>query len=204
MIVEEPRRNPSRLLEVTRNEQESSAPNPLILGTDFRLASECALEAAAALASHVNPVVRVLHVAESIGHATSEEHYRRSLGNELLAGVTHRLGARNVKVASAEIKSGRLLETTLEVASQHAAQLLVIGAGEQTPSPQLVTVVNAEAVLAHAEISVLAVHPGDPALRFRRILCAADQSEASRLGSNRWTRGPPHAVLDVAGKESGR
>jgi nucleotide-binding universal stress UspA family protein len=123
----------------------------------------------------------VLHVAEPAGHATLEEHYRRSLGNQLLTGVTNRLAERNVEVKAAEIKQGPLLATTLRFASEHQADLLVIGAGEQAPDQRFITGVNAEAMISHAEIPVLAVRPGLPELHFRRIVCAVDQSPASAV-----------------------
>jgi nucleotide-binding universal stress UspA family protein len=40
----------------------------------------------------------------------------------------------------------------------------------------------ADAVLAHAAPPVLAVRPGEPAPRFRTILCPVDQSDVSRRG----------------------
>ncbi len=62
------------------------------------------------------------------------------------------------------------------------ADLIVIGAGEADRSAPFAAGPVAEAVLQHARPPVLAVRPGEPILRFQKVLCPVDLSPVSLRG----------------------
>jgi nucleotide-binding universal stress UspA family protein len=79
-----------------------SSSKTIVLGTDFRLASEDALKTAAYLAQSVHGTIRVLHVIESGGAAANSAAYRLQLGQELLKQVQHHAPTRIVETARRE------------------------------------------------------------------------------------------------------
>lgn len=153
----------------------------ILLATDFRSASDDALNAAAKLATAFGSQVLVLHVLEHVP-STLHQIYRRQIGDMLLQQVLQRLTEQQVTVAQSTIRSGSLANTIVSVAQERDADLIVLGAGERKQPDGFSIGPIAEAVITHAPQPVLAVRPGDPQTQFKRILCPVDQSSASARG----------------------
>ena len=93
-----------------------------------------------------------------------------------------RLAEQQVTVAQSAIKSGPFANTIVSVAQEWDVDLIVLGAGERKQPDTFSIGPIAEAVITHATQPVLAVRPGDPQPRFKRILCPVDQSSTSARG----------------------
>lgn len=151
----------------------------LLLGTDFRLASEDALQVAAKLVTMLNGKLSVVHVSEPSSLGVQEHAYQKKLEKQLLLGVTQRLGESGATIANTATAEGPLVPTLLELAKQNHAGLIVVGAGESTAGDRYCLSDTAESLILHSSLPVLAVRPGNPQLSFRKILCAVDHSPTS-------------------------
>jgi len=153
----------------------------ILLATDFRPASDDALNAATQLATTIGSQVSVLTVMEN---APSQLHhlYRRRIGERLMQPLLQSLAKQQVTVAESMITFGPLANTIVSVAQERDVDLIVIGAGKWTRQDGFSIGPIAEAVITHAPQPVLAVRPGDPQTHFKRILCPVDQSSTSARG----------------------
>jgi nucleotide-binding universal stress UspA family protein len=80
------------------------------------------------------------------------------------------------------IAVGPPADAVVRKAQEVDADLILIGAGEQTLFERFSAGPAAEAILQRAAQPVLAVRPGGPTTLFQTILCPVDQSAASRRG----------------------
>lgn len=152
----------------------------ILLATDFRPASDDALNAAAQLATMFGSHVSVLHVVEPAGAAA--ELYGLQCGETFMQSVLQNLAGKQVTVAQSVVKSGSPANAIVNVAQERNIDLIVLGAGERKQQDGSSIGPIAESVITHAPQPVLAVRPGDPPPRFKRILCPVDQSRTSARG----------------------
>lgn len=152
----------------------------ILLATDFRPASEDALNVAAQLATAFGSQVSTLHVVEPTGAAA--QLYQLQCGEKCMRGVLTRLAEQQVTVAQSTIRSGPLVSTIVSVAQEKDVDMIVVGAGDRKQPAGFSIGPIAEAVITHAPQPVLAVRPGDLETHFKRILCPVDQSRTSARG----------------------
>ncbi len=153
----------------------------ILLATDFRPASDEAAKVAVQLVSTFDSRVTVLHVLEPVPHGQVAEHIQRNVAAEQLRELVGRL-SENVAIADSFVVTGPPADTIVQKANAIDADLILIGAGERSRFDRFSMGPVATAVLEHAPQPVLAVRPGEPAVRFRKILCPVDQSGASARG----------------------
>jgi nucleotide-binding universal stress UspA family protein len=154
----------------------------VLFATDFRPASRAAEQAAVRLAGAFGSRVRLLHVLEPLPgwpHALHDER-ERALGR--LHEHAERLAAAKVAVADREVLVGPPANAIVRQAVETDTDLVLIGAGERLSREPFRPGPVAEAVVQHAAAPVLAVRPGEPELRFRKVLCPVDHSAVSRRG----------------------
>jgi nucleotide-binding universal stress UspA family protein len=152
----------------------------ILLATDFRPASDDALNAAAQLATMFGSHVSVLHVVEPAGAAA--ELYGLQCGETFMQPVLQNLAGKQVTVAQSAVKSGSPANAIVNVAQEWNIDLIVLGAGERKQQDGFSIGPIAESVITHAPQPVLAVRPGDSQTGFKRILCPVDQSSTSARG----------------------
>lgn len=152
----------------------------ILLATDFQPASDDALNAAEQLATMFGSHVSVLHVVEPSGAAT--QLYGLQCGEIFMQPVLQNLARKRIAVAQSAVKSGSPANAIVNVAQEWNIDLIVLGAGERKQQDGFSIGPIAESVMTHAPQPVLAVRPGDPPPRFKRILCPVDQSRTSARG----------------------
>lgn len=141
----------------------------LLLGTDFRLASEDALQVAAKLVTVLHGKLSVLHVSEPSSLGAQEHAYQKKLEKQLLLGVTQRLGELGATSANTDTAEGPLVPTLLDLAKRNHSGVIVIGAGESNADERYRLGDIAESLIIHSTLPVLAVRPGKPQLSFRKV-----------------------------------
>ncbi len=154
----------------------------ILFATDFHPASRVAEQAAARLGGAFGSRVHLLHVLETLpGWPLALEDERwRALGR--LHEHAEHLAAAQVAVSDREVLVGSPATAIVRLANEIDADLVLIGAGEVLAGESFRIGPVAEAVVQHAAAPVLAVRPGEPELRFRKILCPVDHSAVSRRG----------------------
>jgi nucleotide-binding universal stress UspA family protein len=159
-----------------------SALQSILLATDFRPACQEAVQAAARLASAFGSRVSLLHVFEPLPWWPDAPRAIQEQAAALLRQVAADLTAQNVAVAEPLTEVGSPGDTIVRKAQDLDVDLIVMGAGDQSRFDRYSVGPVAEEVLELAPQPVLAVRPGGPAPRFKKILCPVDQSAASRQG----------------------
>lgn len=154
----------------------------ILLATDFRPASQDAVRAAIRLASAFGSHVTLLHVVETVSTSLAALQQEQSHAEAALHEVAGELAAQKVSVAGSLIVTGPAADTIVRKAHEIDADLIVMGAGEMRPSDRFPVGPVVASVLERASVPVLAIRPGEPHPRFRRILCPVDQSGASARG----------------------
>ena len=152
----------------------------ILLAVECRRVDDDAMDAAARLATAFGSQVSLLHVVEKTHPAV--QLYRQQYAELYLATLSNRLAEKQVTVARCVIRSGSPAHTIINVAQEHNADLIVIGAGNRQNPAVFSLGPIAEVVIGHAPQPVLAVRPGDPETLFKRILCPVDQSRTSFRG----------------------
>lgn len=152
----------------------------ILFATDLRPASREAAKPLAKLASTFGTQVVLLHVIEPLPHWPIEAQQQEK--QESLAQLAAELREKGVAAADPRLVVGPPAHTIVREARQVAANLIVIGAGDRTGVFRFSGGPTAQAILEHAEMPVLAVRPGSPALNFRKILCPVDHSPVSAQG----------------------
>jgi len=152
----------------------------ILLAVECRRVDDAAVDAAVRLAAAFGSQLTLLHVVETAHPAF--QLYQMQDAESYMDKLSNRLAEKQVTVARSVIKSGAPAHTIINVAQEHNADLIVIGAGDQRNSAVFTLGPIAEAVTGHAPQPVLAVRPGDPELHFKKILCPVDQSRTSFRG----------------------
>lgn len=151
----------------------------LLYATDFRPASQDTEEALIRLARRLEAEVTVLHVINPLLTWPAKLADVRRQVDEVLQLIASRLEVEGIEVRDRLVRQGQQSDTIVRVASQIEADLIVIGAGELSENGDFHTGPMAEAIIQNAPVPVLAVRPGEPRLRFERLLCAVDHSDVS-------------------------
>jgi len=134
---------------------------------------------AASFASHVT----LLHVLEPLPHARpAAMHMNREHATAQLRELAGHLTAQRVVLDETATTVGHPVDVITRKADEIGADLILIGAGERSRADHFALGPNAAAIMQHATKPVLAVRPGEPAARFRKILCPVDMSTASMRG----------------------
>jgi nucleotide-binding universal stress UspA family protein len=154
----------------------------VLLATDFRPASRAAEEAAVKLAWGFGSRVSLLHVLEPLPGWPVALHEQRAQDQGPLAEQAGRLAREGVAVGERTVLIGPPADVIVRRARALDADLVLIGAGDRSPLDSFRTGPTAEAVVQHAAAPVLAVRPGEPGLRFQKLLCPVDHSAVSRRG----------------------
>jgi nucleotide-binding universal stress UspA family protein len=152
----------------------------ILLATDFRPASQDAVNAANRLASAFGSRVTLLHALEALPAWAMKFH--REYATEALSVIARRLACQDVRVGESCIVEGPAVATIVRKALHIDADLILIGAGEQSRFQRFSVGPVAASVLEHALTPVLAIRTGEPPARFQKILCPVDHSGASRRG----------------------
>lgn len=152
----------------------------ILFATDLRPASREAAKPLARLAISFAAQVVPLHVVEPLPHWPIEAQQQEK--QEPLAQVVSDLREHGVAVAEPRLVVGPPAHTIVREAREVAADLIVLGAGDRTGVFRFAGGPTAQAVLEQAEMPVLAVRPGPPALTFKKILCPVDHSPISAQG----------------------
>jgi nucleotide-binding universal stress UspA family protein len=171
----------------------------LLFATDFRPASRAAEQVAVRLASVFGSRVAPLHVLEPLPGWPVALHEQNEQVRPLLDEVAGRLAGAKVEVAVPRVVVAPAADAILRAARETDADLILIGAGEQSPHGQFRAGPVAEAVVQQADAPVLAVRPGEPGPQLRTLLCPVDLSAASRQALDNAVRlaGPLGARLVV-------
>jgi nucleotide-binding universal stress UspA family protein len=159
-----------------------SALQSILLATDFRPASREAAQAAARLGSAFGSRLSLLHVLEPLPSWPDAPRVFQDQAAEMLRQLAADLAAQNVAVAAPYTEVGSAGDAIVRKAQDIDVDLIVMGAGEQSRFDRFSVGPVAEEVLELAPQPVLAVRPGGPDARFKKILCPVDQSAASRQG----------------------
>lgn len=158
----------------------------ILFAIDVTPASRESLKTVIKLASVFNAEVHVLHVIEPLRHfknaALQHLHtrYERQRTQELLQAVEKELVEQGVNFNRCTEVAGSVSDSIISMASQLAAELIVLGAGNL--SANRAVGLTAQSVMEHAEQPVLVIHPDSHSHEFRTILCPVDHSSVSRRG----------------------
>jgi nucleotide-binding universal stress UspA family protein len=109
-------------------------------------------------------------------------HLERQWAQQRLQEVADQLKDQGVTVAESIIEPGHPTDLIVRTAQEIDADLVLIGAGERNREDTFTPGPIAEAVLERAEQPVLAIRPGSPEPRFKKILCPVDFSSVSDRG----------------------
>jgi len=180
----------------------------IVAATDFSPTSAAAVEWATLLAKTHGALVVLVHaLAPPIPPATSpdfvalppdfHEQYRLAAAKNL-AETAERLGARGIGI-STDLELGPAAPTILDLATKHAADLIVVGTHGLTGFRHLLLGSTAERVVQGAPVPVLIVHPGDvdKHRHFRTVLVPTDFSADASLAIGE-ARRVLHAAEDGA------
>jgi nucleotide-binding universal stress UspA family protein len=150
----------------------------MMLATDFRPASLDATQVAVDLAAAFGARATLFHVFQPVSLTANGREEEKTLVRWELEELVQQLTKKAVVVEEAEVVEGHPADRILRKAHAIEADLVLIGAGKWTRDPFAPGPI-AEVVLQHCRRSVLAVRPGPPSVRFRRILCPVDQSPSA-------------------------
>jgi nucleotide-binding universal stress UspA family protein len=154
----------------------------ILFGTDFRPASRAAERAAIRLAGVFGSHLSLMHALEPMPPRSGMRQLQRERVLGLLTEQADRLIAEKVAVTEQFLIEGAPAGTIVRQAQERNADLILIGAGEQTSAKHFRAGPVAEAVVQHATTPVLAVRPDGPDMQLRTILCPVDGSAAGRHG----------------------
>jgi universal stress protein E len=153
----------------------------ILLATDLKPASVDAARAAGQLAAVFGARVALLYVMEPVPHWPESLAELRDKATRQLDEFRQRV-APHVVCAESLLVEGSPADVIVQKATELTADLVVIGAGEAARHARFAVGPIAGQVLEHAAQPVLAVRPGEPALRFNKILCPVDQSGPAARG----------------------
>ncbi len=159
-----------------------SALQSILLATDFRPASKEAAQVAARLASAFGSRLSLLHVLEPLPSWPDGPRVFQDQAAEMLRQLADDLAAQNVAVADPHTEVGSAGDAIVRKAQDLDVDLIVMGAGEESRFDRFSAGPVAQEVLELATQPVLAVRPGGPAPRFKKVLCPVDLSATSRQG----------------------
>jgi nucleotide-binding universal stress UspA family protein len=157
----------------------------VMLATDFLTASLDATEVAVDLAAAFGARATLFHVFQSAGPTAAARDEDRTLAQWEMGEIAQQLTRKNVAVEEATVVDGHPAESIVRKAEEIETDLLLIGAGKWAGRAPFTPGPVADAVLHLCKRSVLAVRPGAPALKFRRILCPVDPSPGSEQALQR-------------------
>jgi nucleotide-binding universal stress UspA family protein len=154
----------------------------ILFATDFQAASRDAVPVVMQLADLFDSRITLLHVIGSSDMWPDlVHHYRETKAGEM-HDLAQRFAQHDILVDETVINVGNPADAIVRKAEEIDADLVLIGAGEQSPFGHVFLGPVASAVMQHASRPVLAVRPGEPAVTFRKILCPVDMSETSARG----------------------
>jgi nucleotide-binding universal stress UspA family protein len=155
----------------------------ILLATDFHSACQKAeIDAVVALTAAFDSRVTLFHIVEPLPTWPLSQLPNRELATEPLNELARELERKGLTIAESAIGVGPAADTIVRRAREIDADLIVVGAGDHRPEHYYHVGPTAAAVMQHATQAVLAVRPGEPALRFGRILCPVDHSLVSKRG----------------------
>jgi universal stress protein E len=145
----------------------------ILLATDFLPGMEDVGHAAVHLASAFASRVTLFHALDPA------ENRDRAAAN--MRALAEQLSRQKVVVDKASLAIGSAADATIRKAQEIDADLILIGAGEETRHSHPAGPV-AQTIIQRAFQPVLAIRREEPVLEFRRILCPVDSSPVSRGG----------------------
>lgn len=177
----------------------------ILFATDLRSTSKEVANAVVRLALASGARVTLLHVLEPIPRLTATPSavlagisgamsIEPPFGaHEVTAGLRHvsetalkdmvsYLTLQKVDLAESSIEVGPVADTIVAKANDIDADLIVIGAGERSRFQRFSVGPVAVSVIEHASQPVLAIRPGEPLLKFEKILCPVDHSAPAARG----------------------
>jgi nucleotide-binding universal stress UspA family protein len=156
----------------------------ILLATDFRPGLDGMTQAALRLASAFGSHVNLLHVLDSGPPLPPRDLMRvqRQKATEKLRALAQEFGDQNVLVDEYATVRGHPVDRISRKADEIDADLILIGAGEWSRDDWFAVGPHAEALIQHARRPVLAIRPGEPTAKFRKILCPVDMSAVSSRG----------------------
>jgi nucleotide-binding universal stress UspA family protein len=162
----------------------------ILVATDYSAASEAALNAAAALASHFGAAITVMHVLgeQPYPHPLPPSKALGESARALLDESVARLQADGLN-AWGVLREGTAWQEICSAATELLPDLVVVGSQGSSGLPRFVLGSVAERVVRLSPVPVLTVHPSDEAPmpgsvadRIGRIVAPTDLSEASQRG----------------------
>jgi nucleotide-binding universal stress UspA family protein len=151
----------------------------ILLATDFRPASIDATNVAIELAAAFGARTRLLHVFQPSGSRTASWEDELALARWELDELAKHLTSKSVVIEDSELVQGHPADCIIRKGQEVDADLILIGAGKWTHGQAFAVGPIAEGILQHSRQSVFAVRPGEPAVKFKRILCPVDLSTTS-------------------------
>lgn len=106
----------------------------------------------------------------------------RRVSQTALDDLASQLRSQGVDLVERLIEVGPAADTIVTKANELDADLILIGAGERARFERFSVGPVAVSVIERASQPVLAVRPGEPLLKFERILCPVDQSATAARG----------------------
>jgi nucleotide-binding universal stress UspA family protein len=134
------------------------------------------------LAEKFDSHVTLLHVMGSTETWPALVHAYRDTMTGQMRELAQSLTDQGVLVDETAINVGHPADTIVRKADEIDADLILMGAGEQSRFEHTFLGPVASAVIQHASRPVLAARPGEPMTTFRKILCPVDMSETSARG----------------------
>ena len=141
----------------------------ILFALDVTPASWEALKTVIKLANITNSQVHVVHVIEPLRHfknaALQHLHtrYERQRTQQLLQAVEKELVEQGVNFGGCSEVVGSVSDSVITTASQLAAELIVLGAGNL--SANRAVGLTAQSIMEHAEQPVLVIHPEAKGMR---------------------------------------
>lgn len=154
----------------------------VLFATDFRSASRGTADVAVRLASVFGSRLTLFHVLEPLPTWSALAHQNREHATDELRKLAAQLAAEKVAVDESSTAVGHAADAIVRRSDEIDADLILIGASEDSRGEHFFLGPVAAAVVEHAAKPVLAVRPGEPRVQFRTILCPVDQSPTSARG----------------------
>jgi len=177
----------------------------ILFAADLRSTGEDIVQAVSRLALAAGARVTLLHVLEPVaqlapaassvlsGISGAVDLYSRFGWHEVtenlrrvsqtaLDDLASRLTSQGVDLVESAIDVGPAAETIVAKANDIDADLILIGAGDPARFERFSVGPVAVSVIERASQPVLAVRPGEPLLKFERILCPVDHSAPAARG----------------------
>jgi universal stress protein E len=158
------------------------AVRSILMPSTVGLASDAACAVTTQLALTFGSRVTPLHVMDTELKNDAVEQYRSLIDLQLMSPLVRKMRNDSVNVSFSVIVKGGVVDQILRNADELNVDLIVLGAGERQRDGTFFPGPIAESVIQQTRRPVLAVMPGQPAAKFRRMLCPIDGSRTSLQG----------------------